>query len=518
MYSYIIVDDEVIIRKGLMKKVSSITSLELTCVGEAPNGIVGLKLIEEKNPDIIISDMKMSKMNGVEFLERIRAQYKDKAVIVVSSYKDFEYMSKAIESRAIGYVLKPFSTEEIEKQLKKAVEFVEQQKSISDMSKKADSLDQTKANECLLSTILNPWDNTNGNNLAEHGYDASNPAVLITIHSREEKSAQRVKELGSSILTDINYKVIRNSLDKNQLFFLMYTHKEELKSKMEIKAEHIALHLQKQNEGKSYLCISKVLDDFTLLHKSYKVAEKMLKSIKLSDKKVILYEKFYQPPAECIYEEEEINKIFLSLKYYPNNASAILKEFFAKFDRENHNFDMIEKTCRSLVEKINQYGLQNGIDVDEIMEVFLKRYLFCDDMRKIEEDITEYTLGIIRAIGDDTTEVEANLTTLIKEYVIKNYNKKMTLQTIASEFYISSSQCSSQLKQIGEGNFSEFITKIRIEKAKKLLSETNIAIDHISGEIGYMNPKYFFKIFKKTTGYTPAEYRSRHKGGNKYAL
>ena len=130
MYRYIIVDDEVLIRKGLISKIKDITSIQIACAGEAANGIEGLALIEAEDPDIIITDMKMTKMDGMEFLEKIAERYPDKPIIVISGYKAFDYVSKAIEKKAVGYVLKPFSTEEIEKQLAKAIAQIEQQKNL----------------------------------------------------------------------------------------------------------------------------------------------------------------------------------------------------------------------------------------------------------------------------------------------------------------------------------------------------------------------------------------------------
>ena len=83
MYRYIIVDDEVLIRKGLISKIKDITSIQIACAGEAANGIEGLALIEAEDPDIIITDMKMTKMDGMEFLEKIAEHYPDKPIIVI---------------------------------------------------------------------------------------------------------------------------------------------------------------------------------------------------------------------------------------------------------------------------------------------------------------------------------------------------------------------------------------------------------------------------------------------------
>ena len=109
MYTYVIIDDEAIIRKGLISRISSITSEEYRCVGEAANGIQGLSLIKENKPDIIITDMKMGRMGGEELLQRLSSVAPDIPVIVISGYKNFDYVKTAIEKNAVGYLLKPFS-------------------------------------------------------------------------------------------------------------------------------------------------------------------------------------------------------------------------------------------------------------------------------------------------------------------------------------------------------------------------------------------------------------------------
>ena len=99
----------------------------------------------------------------------------------------------------------------------------------------------------------------------------------------------------------------------------------------------------------------------------------------------------------------------------------------------------------------------------------------------------------------------------IQEYIRKNYHQKLTLQMISSEFYVTPAYCSSLLKEKLDQSFNEYLGEIRLEKAKQLLRETDLSADRISDEIGYSNPKYFFKVFKKLTGFTPLEYRIKEK-------
>ena len=142
MYTYIIIDDERLIRLGLISKVKEINTEEFQCIGEASNGLEGLQLISEAEPDIVITDMKMAKMDGVEFLQRLHEAHPGIPVIVLSGYKAFDYMNQAIEHGVVGYVLKPFSSEELEKQLLKAVARLEQQKNILKMQERMVSLEK----------------------------------------------------------------------------------------------------------------------------------------------------------------------------------------------------------------------------------------------------------------------------------------------------------------------------------------------------------------------------------------
>ena len=189
-YRYIIVDDEVLIRKGLISKIDEITSLKALCVGEAANGVEGLRVIGETNPDIIITDMKMKKMDGVEFLERISERFPEKPIIVISGYKAFDYMNKAIEKRVIGYVLKPFSPEEIEKQLQKAIEQIENQKNFFILQEKAKSLDQRKIKDILLSAILEPWNEALEEELRQKGWGLDHYYLLISVYAKDRKIAE----------------------------------------------------------------------------------------------------------------------------------------------------------------------------------------------------------------------------------------------------------------------------------------------------------------------------------------
>lgn len=510
-YRYIIVDDEIIIRKGLISKIEEITSLNALCVGEAANGMEGLRIIGETNPDIIITDMKMKKMDGVEFLERISVEFPDKPIIVISGYKAFDYMNKAIEKRVIGYVLKPFSSEEIERQLKKAVEQIERQKNYFILQEKARSLDQRKIQDILLNVILEPWNEALEEELRQKGWGLDHYYLLMSVYTRDGRVAASAEQICRTYLSDIRYEFLPNGFGSSNGFLLFNCRDGQLVPKMEVKAGHIAGHIMKETQGKIFICIGKGSKGFDGLHKSYVRNEKLVCNIRLDDQKRLFFEN--EEEQDEVYTQEYIKDVFLNIKYHPRQAREIMEAYFDHIDMKKHSLRAIGNACDSIVSLVNQYAAFVGVDTDDIMSVFYKRYLYCDGVEKMKNEISGYIALMINSIQMKSPD-QNQLFRSIQAYIWKNYHRKLTLQMISSEFYVTPAYCSSLLKEKLDKSFNEYLGEIRLEKAKQLLQETDLSVDRISDEIGYSNPKYFFKVFKKLTGLTPLEYRVKERKKN----
>lgn len=131
MYTYIIIDDEELIRKGTLKKISPISD-QVACIGEAEEGASGIRLISELHPNFVILDMQMPGIDGMELLPYLAEHYPHMPLIVISGYKNFDYIKQAISSNAIEYLLKPFSREAIQEVIFKAVERLQDRSQIHD--------------------------------------------------------------------------------------------------------------------------------------------------------------------------------------------------------------------------------------------------------------------------------------------------------------------------------------------------------------------------------------------------
>lgn len=505
MYSYIVIDDEAIIRKGLIKKINDIPDSPYLCAGEAENGKKGLELVDALNPDIIITDMKMNKMDGVEFLESLRNNRLDQPVIVISSFKDFEYMHKAIESRVIGYVLKPFSSEEIEEQLKKAVREIEERSQMRSIEEKIQMVEAEEKNQRLQAAILGNFDQgiLTEERLQEHFF-----ARLVSVNHRCRGAYETACMLFQDISKGVKCTVIRNSLLKSQFFILLYTDKER-DGYLRLKAEHAAERLLEKYEGGKMVCvISRGTRSIRKLNSLRKDNDKVLGELYAGHYRNLLYSETSEN-FQMIYSQECIDRWFRRMQHNVREVPAVMESFFGNMDVSQFKLGDIKKTCACMIKKIDNYAEEKNVETDDILRYFDTRYIFDDDLGRMSREISGYISLIFQSVRGQEKE-EPDLFEEINRYIRENYNKKITLSMIADSVYTTPSMCRNILKE-RQISFNEYVTRLRIEHAKQLLEESGSSIESIAREIGYTNPKYFFKVFKKMVGETPQEYRKNRR-------
>ncbi|MDO4273629.1 MAG: response regulator [Eubacteriales bacterium] len=507
MYTYVIIDDERLIRLGLVSKIKEIRAEEFICIGEAANGADGLSVIGEKNPDIVITDMKMAKMDGVEFLQRLSESYPGLPVIVISGYKAFNYMSQAIEKGVVGYVLKPFSPEELEKQLLKAVTKLEQQKNIARMKEKMTSLErQTEGNE-FLRLIVKPWNPEKEEN-EKFLWDRWH--ILISIYTNKPEALNILRECANRYFSQIYPVCLENPGGNGQFFVLCTGDKEEISRAYEQIPGFLEGIKRKTWEHKCFVSVGKVFQGLAQLNYCYQKNEKILRDIFITDKFRVFYEEDYIHKARNIVTDNELQNIMVDLKYNNKNQNSILRSFFQRFCIQRDTLLDIGNACKKLLTRVDDWAVQNHVETDDIMAVFYIRYRYLESLEKMEKEISGYINLILLSIqrksyGDDYLYEQ------MVKYIQENYYRKVTLQTLASQFYVSAAQCSSLLKERMKKGLNTYLSEIRIAKAKELLDDTTMSVEQISKEIGYPNPKYFFRMFKQMTTLTPIEYRNRRK-------
>jgi len=518
MHTYIIVDDEPLTRKGTVVKLKPLTD-RLTCVGEASNGQQALELIAEADPEIIITDMNMPIMGGSELLTHLAEKYPDKQIIVISGYKDFTYAKHAITAKAVNYILKPFGKEELQSACLHAIQILE-----SNVAMKKELLSSKEEKEhiryeydiqTLRSLILGQEMLT-----AEltskrlNSINHTHKFILITIYCNNRLESMTLQDfLHTNGFGDLAFFFQHPQTD-NLGFLVLFLPVNETLSSFEL-CRQITRSLQTLFEMRSEKVgfgISNSHSDLLHIHTAFEETVAALNSNKLNKSKSIL---FYQPmnsvdnSIPLIQWERENEFLFRIEAGMPAQVQQLLEELFHYAVAQDYTIGDIKYYCYHLSEKIKaiislymkQVKQQNTsfrlnavwqtlFSLDDLQEYYTRIFANISEMLKEES---------VYAI-DDTVEK-------MKLYVQRNYKNNLTVEFLSCLFFMNQNYCSHIFRaQTGE-KFVDYVNKIRIQKSKELLLDSEKKMYQIAKAAGYENVKYFFRVFKKYEGITPNQYR-----------
>lgn len=515
MYTYLIVDDELLTRQGTIKKLDALHE-QITCIGEAENGMEALEKIKSCNPDIIITDMNMPIMDGTQLLPQITDQYPDKPIIVISSYKDFEYMYQALKANTVDYILKPFGKQEIQSCILRAIHQLESSSSVKQQLLSSESQceeAQYQYDIQLLKNILLGYHTTSTRLISKQlqYINDTHKFLLITLHSTDcldETDLQNF--LSENDFGDLAV-CLQNENTMNLAFLILFVPESPLLRTQDFCKQIIQqLFFRYDQELQSLVAgISKEHEDLCELNDAFTETVTALNSL--------------HPQAEfnyCFYSEvtaetvpmnwaKENEFLFRLESGMTTQVTQLLKELFDLFSTSNESlynmkyyFFQLTNQAQSImaqyIEQVNpdsaSLSMQNILNTMFTLEELQKYYTqFFGNITEILKECSVYST-------DDTIEK-------VKIYVQKNYKNNLTVEFVSSLLFMNRSYLSHLFKEKTGEKFVDYLNDIRIEKAKDLLAKSDKKMYAVAKAVGYDNVKYFFRIFKKKTGMTPEQYR-----------
>lgn len=509
MYTYIVVDDEGLIRKGLINQISTITSEQYSCIGEASNGADGLKLIQDKCPDIVITDMRMGRMSGEELLEQIRQNWPDLPVIVISGYRDFDYVKKAIEAKAVGYLLKPFSTEEIEKQLSDSVVRIKDAYAVRKMKQAVDYTAIVRKTQTFREIISSRWNDEIKEKVEEKGISIERKYNLIIFWLDNRRFDIYMQQIITDVFGTESYSVQNMASTWEYVILSEADPNKQSKNKVLIK-KLIDKIAARPDITKYFAAYSTIPQGLSEIYRKVQLGRKELGALSLGSngKTWELGSVDLTNIYKNVFSSEKREGFFLSMKYAFQTTDQIMEDYFYELGQKTQVLGQIENECQIIVELVNNYARANGVQSNDIISSFLPRYVFSDNMQKMQEEIGGYIRLIFSSIHMIAVD-EGDIVLKLKEFVQENYFRKLTVGSTATHFDLSTRDCSEYFRDKIGMSFNDYLNNVRLEKAKVFLQQTDLSVEHISNEIGYANPKYFFRVFKKYAGMTPVEYRDQ---------
>lgn len=491
MYKVLLVDDEVLVRVG-MKALLDWEAEGFKVVGEASNGEAALEQIKNLEPDIVLTDVKMPVMDGLELIQKARLCGFHCQFVVLSSYDDFKYVKQALMDHARDYLLKlELEPETLLAALKKAA---------SECRHKQDEEPEETPDQ-VLRRGLETGDFSEGASLFESNYQMA-AACLEPGNGMSEMKESLVNMMKE---VSVNYGKGTWTWDGNGFCLGML----ELRDKKCVKDLWQASDQMMRyafNAG-CFMGISEVMYDAADIPKAREQAIKSAETARFHECGVIEYKPEYvreHSGTSFLYEKQ-----FLSLEQAVKNLDFMeidreLGRFIELFQTEILSPVMAMKICNIIHfimnKGISQWGLGDFVDVEwkNPMVPMDRRSDYVEWLEKLRENMMTDENS-----GSDRFLIQT------KRLILTHLEDGITLDFVAGKMGYSSSHFSRIFKQKTGVGFNLFLTRMKMELAKRYLEQEEWKIYDIAAKTGYENAAYFSRTFHQEVGMTPIEYRMR---------
>lgn len=489
MYKAMLVDDENLITEGL-KNIIDWEKLNITVLTTAENGKEALKKFRQNPVDIVITDINMPLINGIDLLTELKSLDENVKFIILSGYEEFTYAKAAISIGVEAYILKPIDEEELTKSLKDIVNKLDEAKSSKKINLKKDT---------ILKGILN-------NIATKQDLIDSKEKIKIDLDNSLYVTSIMLIKNG---FTTINFKNMENTevLYDDYGNLILVNSFEKGTSLTQIKSfyEEILQDIKNKYGYDVLISIGKVVDQINMLSNSFKISNIVKKNILISGFNKCLTEEDLLDNIDMHFENElnEINRLIIdSDKEGINNY---IDEILENSNLTPQNIYEFATKILILYDKLKvKFKIEDeNADVLGSSIINVLNFTTLEDIKKYLKYKLEY---LIDHIQDENIKLSPIVRRIVK-CVNENYNKDLSLKILALEYNVNTSYLGQIFtKEIGI-QFSDYLNKIRNAVAKDLILNTNKKISDISKEVGYLDTSYFYRKFKKYYGVTPATLR-----------
>lgn len=506
-----IVDDEQLTREGIYNSVDWF-SLGITSVTLAYDGIDGLSIAKTTAPDIILSDVRMPRMDGIEMSIQIRKLFPDCMIIFMSGYSDKEYLKSAIKLKAVNYVEKPIDIDEIKNSVSSSVSAVIKNRK----RQKSEELNTSFSSAQLALDLIHPAP------LSQLKQQFENLEIPLRRNSHFVSVAVSVWE------KDLPH--MEKYIQHISGFIHDFSCQEHCQILISPKgSDYIICHLI-ISEKASYNVVSafcsrllNVLKEATTVYiaagKQVVAIEKIYQSH--NDAAAILQSAFFMD-ASCIITQDMVGESYSINSNLYSDFKGSLKSSSASAAND------------IIISLVDNYKKHNGTLVSYVRDAYY-RLLYI-----LNETADEYYISIEKSAGGlshtinecrnlkelhellqnnvelffsclETQKQEKSIVSVIREYINSSISdSSLSIRTISDHTGLSVSYaCTLYKNETGE-TLNQYITAARIEKAKQLIRDPRLKITDVSAAVGYADSNYFAKLFKKNTGYAPSEYRENY--------
>ncbi|MCG8500827.1 MAG: response regulator transcription factor [Firmicutes bacterium] len=537
MHNIMIVDDENIIREGLINAIDW-PKYGYHVVAEAENGKKALEIAKKVKPHIILTDIYMPIMDGIEFAAKIKQELPEAVIIFLSGYNEFTYAQKAIEIGIYRFLTKPIEQEELLVVLEEAAKDLEHKELEQTQIDKLkllihDSLPLLKE-RFFLSLVRGTLDQKEISRKLQYlNIDLRTDRFFCMIFSLDdyfkliEKQNEAdihllkfaIQNMGEELLADLGQPFFCFEDRRNEIGLLFCFHSSEASDyllKIYRVLQKIQEAVRRYLETTISIGIGSTFDSLVKISESYREAEDALAYKTAFGKNSIIYIGDIQSSEKHTMSRVTFEKIRVLMKAVKGGndslASTAIEEIFDIFEQEtNLKKDYIHLFAIEIFGKFTAIILELNGDFTEIYghkltPLVLLNFDTLEDIRLKLQELANRTIAFIHT---KRKTVNRNFIEKAKEFINQHYGiEGLNLSTIADSVHVSPGYLSQLFKQVVGESCIEYLSKVRISQAKKLLKETNLKAYEIAYRVGYSDSQYFSTCFKKYVGVSPTDYRN----------
>ncbi len=529
MYRLLIADDEQIVLDSIRFIVER-NFADVAVAGTARSGREAIEKAENLKPDIIFMDIMMPGINGIEAIKEIRSRMGNVLIVILSAYDQFDFAKEAVKLDVMEYLLKPVNQGKIVETIKKSIEVINR-----DRKKWKRELELKEKLESILPVVENGFicsmlffdDNSSEFGIYKDIFELDEESgYVVAVKFSETKNGYGiVGRTGLKDRTTALYRYLRESfkrkckcligplmLDRFFVYIPAHPKADEYIMKLEAIgiAEYVYNSLAERGGLDIGIGIGRVYRTRENIARSYEESLRAVKSLSGSGLVHIMdVQTGGDPISEYPMEKEKL----LLEKAASGETEVCLQIFNQIYDWLLNEYPSslrsIKKKLLELMVLIHRMGSNYKISNEEYsgLDDYVDDLLGIEDPVELKVWCRERIEQVSQAIGD---MMEKRLNSLILKavnYIKENYRNEIALEDISREVNISPHYFSKLFKeQVGE-NFIDYITSLRIQKAKELLVENRLSIKEICFDTGYADPNYFSRLFKRVVGVTPTEYK-----------
>lgn len=507
MYQLMIIDDEPIVRAGI-KHLLPWSDYNIEVCAEGVDGKDGLKKILEYSPDLVLVDVKMPGMNGIELIREAKKQDFDGKFIILTGYSDFEFAKSAVSLGVRAYLLKPIDEEELRENVEEVIAELEAKKNLDDYY----TLSELKARQVVLRRLLQPSEDKESirREIKLYGMDFKYNKFCVAILSQKTEDARQETAISTekreliqkglvnvdSIIVDDNLVLICKGSTYTKVREQLLKNNERLKRDhgdgFFISLGHDVANWEDINF--SYEC-AKLLTDYKFLYKDLEAAS-------IDELKTVYME------GKGNFAEHICGLIEIGDKASIEETLRNLKSFYkSKVMNETEiKVQVIQNTVLlfAMLEKKYPDKVAEFPDFEMVMDR-VKKSNSLDDILRL---VSIFSIEVADKIGITTTD---NIVKRVLAYMERNYVQDLKLEEIAKIFNYNSAYLGKVFKKITGDSFNSVLNSIRIDNAKRLLLETDLKVYQISEQVGYSNTDYFYTKFRKYVGVSPKDFVDKKK-------